>query len=79
MSGGSGQGAYCGGVDCVGGRRLLPPWPKWQRRVSSGGRCADHDDGLAAEERPRLFGRWDPDERARDAYRDGYGGPALDW
>ncbi|MFF4345589.1 hypothetical protein ACFY00_37490 [Kitasatospora sp. NPDC001540] len=78
MSGGFGSGSYCGGVDCAGGHRLPPAWPEWQRRVRSGGRCADEDDGLVAEERPRLFGRRDADERARDAWRDEYEGPALD-
>ncbi|MFF4344879.1 hypothetical protein ACFY00_33770 [Kitasatospora sp. NPDC001540] len=44
-------------MDCGGGHRLPAPWPQWQRRVRSGGRCADKDDGLVTEERPRLFGR----------------------
>ncbi|GLW74506.1 hypothetical protein Kpho02_68040 [Kitasatospora phosalacinea] len=50
-----------------------------QERVQSGSRCTNKVGGLAAEEQPFLFGRRDADERARDAWRDEYGGPALDW
>ncbi|MEV7182328.1 hypothetical protein [Kitasatospora sp. NPDC093679] len=70
-------GVQCGGVDCHGGHLLPEPWNATQRRAARRDPCIDK--GTPRPHHRSVFGRWDPDERAIDAYGDDYLGPPLDW
>ncbi|MCU7827290.1 hypothetical protein [Kitasatospora sp. DSM 101779] len=70
-------GVRCGGVDCHGGHLLPELWDATRQRALRRDPCIDA--GMPRPDRPRVFGRWDPDERAGDAYGDDYLGPPLDW
>ena len=70
-------GVHCGGVDCHGGHLLPEPWDATQQRAVRREPCIDKATPRVGR-RP-VFGRWDPDERAADAYGDDYLGPPLGW